>query len=337
MKKNKNNAQNESVLQTDLDNTETEFTKALSTARPSDLSKRNEVTRKTLMRTALGGAIRYTAMLLCFLVFLGAAGYVASYALQYVEKQQLSDYFSKIKSGEIKLDVVDTLEQSKQAEANLELGQSMSLIDVGDVTSLEKKEYNEYFEKTRAQFIGLQRSYPDIYGWIDVPGTEVNYIIMQSRDNDYYLYREYNGSETRYGSIFADYRCSRNALSNKNLVIYGHNMNTASIMFAPLLEFAINETAFRNQVINIVTAKGLYTYELFSVYDTSASYNYIQTSFSSDDEFVAFCEKCKRKSIFKKDISFDKDSKILTLSTCTVRGDNMRWAFHAKLIGVYEG
>ncbi|MBR4255668.1 MAG: hypothetical protein IKQ18_00790, partial [Clostridia bacterium] len=103
MKENKNSAQNDSVLHTGEENNETEFTKALSSARPSDLSKRNEVTRKTLIRTALGGAIRYTAMLLCFLVFLGAAGYVASYALQYAEKQQLSDYFSKIKSGEITL------------------------------------------------------------------------------------------------------------------------------------------------------------------------------------------------------------------------------------------
>ena len=337
MKDNKNNAPEKSVLHTEQDGNETEFTKELSSARPSDLSKRNEVTRKTLIRTALGGAIRYTAMLLCFLVFLGAAGYVASYAMQYVEKQQLNDYFSKIKSGEIKLDVVDTLDQSKQAEANLELGQSMSLIDVGDVTNLEKKEYNEYFEKMRAQFIGLQRSYPDVYGWIDVPGTKVNYIIMQGKNNEAYLYSEFDGTYTRYGSIFADYRCSRNALSNRNLVIYGHNMNTANIMFAPLLDFAINEQAFQNQVINIITPKGLYTYELFAVYDTSASYNYIQTYFTSDEDFINFCEKCKKKSIFKKDITFDKDSKILTLSTCTVRGDGMRWAFHAKLIGVYEG
>lgn len=336
MKENKNSAQNDSVLHTGEENNETEFTKALSSARPSDLSKRNEVTRKTLIRTALGGAIRYTAMLLCFLVFLGAAGYVASYALQYAEKQQLSDYFSKIKSGEITLDVIPTMEKSLEDEATPELGQSMSIIDIGDVTSGEKKEYNEYFESTRAQFVGLQRSYPDIYGWIDVPGTGVNYIIMQGKDNETYLYAELDGTYTRYGSIFADYRCSRNALSNRNLIIYGHNMNTANIMFAPLLDFAINEKAFQNQVINIVTAKGMYTYELFSVYDTSAKYNYIQTYFTSDDEFLEFCERCKKKSIFKKDVTFDKDSKILTLSTCTVRGDGMRWAFHAKLIGVYE-
>ena len=334
MKKNKKGSEAESVLRTEYEAAETELTRQLAEAKPSDLSHRNEVTRKALVRIALGGAIRYTAMLLCFLVFLGAAGYVASYALQYVEKKQLGEYFSKLKNGEIEMEQVSLLEKSTQAEANLELGQT---VDVSGPTVIEKKEYNEYFEKTRAQFVGLQRYYPDIYGWIDVPGTEINYIIMQAADNDYYLYREYTGSWTRYGSIFADFRCVKNATRNRNLILYGHNMNTARIMFAPLLDFAVDEEAFQKQVINIVTAKGLYTYKLFSVYDTQADYNYIQTGFASDEDFIEFCERVKNKSIFKTDVTFDKDSKILTLSTCTIRGDNMRWAFHAKLIGVYEG
>ena len=327
----------DSVLRTEYENSETALTKDLSEARPSDLSHRNEVTRKTLIRTALGGAVRYTAMLLCFLIFLGAAGYVASYALQYAEKKQLNEYFSKIASGEIKDELMSTQNKSLRATENLQLGQSMDVVGPGDVPILEKKEYNEYFETKRSQFIGKWRLYPDVYGWIDVPGTSIDYIIMQAADNNYYLYREYNGSETRYGSIFADWRCSRTALNNRNLVLYGHNMNTARIMFAPLLDFAVDEEAFQNQVINIITPKGLYTYELFSVYDTNSSYNYIQTKFKSDDDFLEFCERCKKKSIFKKDITFDKNSKILTLSTCTVRGDDMRWAFHAKLIGIYEG
>ena len=334
MKKNDNAAASESVLRTEFEGAETELTKELSAAKPSDLSQRNEVTRKTLIRAALGGAIRYTAMLLCFLVFLGAAAYVASYALQYAEKQQLNDYFSKIKSGEIKVERVTELSKSSLAAANLQLGQS---IDISGPTSIEQKQYNEYFENIRAQFIGLQRSYPDIYGWIDVPGTNINYIVMQAADNDYYLYREFNGKGTRYGSIFADYRCSRKAYNNRNLILYGHNMNTARIMFAPLLDFVVDEEAFRNQLINVITADGLYTYKLFSVYDTQSTYNYIQTTFSSDEDFIEFCERVKNKSIFKTDVTFDKDSKILTLSTCTIRGDDMRWAFHAKLIGVYEG
>ena len=79
---------------------------------------------------------------------------------------------------------------------------------------------------------------------------------------------------------------------------------------------------------------GIYTYSVFSVYDTSASYNYIQTYFSSNDAYLAFIQKCIDNSLYKKDIEITSDSSILTLSTCTVRQDNRRWAIHAVLTGI---
>lgn len=308
------------------------LTESLSSARPADISHRNEVTRKRLIRTALSGAIRYTAMLACFLVFLGAAGYIASYAMQYVEKREQDAYFSKYENGQIRSLGADPALKAGTAVGNSELGNSS--LPVGSVEINTGTEYNEYFEKKRAMILGMQRNYPDVWGWIDVPGTSINYIIMQSNDNSEYLYKNYDKTETRYGSIFADYRNSRNIMENRNTILYGHNMNTASIMFAPLLDFAIDEEAFRNQTINVITPDGVYTYELFSVYDTKSTYNYIQTSFGSDADFINFVERCKNKSIFKKDIEITADSRILTLSTCTVRHDGMRWAFHGILIGI---
>ena len=313
---------------------DTEFTKALSSAKPAEISGRVNLTRKKALRTAAGGAIRFTAMLLCIIVFIGAAGYVASYAIQYVEKEQQDDYFKKVGDGEIRMMYVETAQKARNTAQNAVLGQTVETVDLGDVTIDKKKEYNEYFEKKRSQFIGIQRSYPDVWGWIDLPGMSIDYIVMQSYDNNYYLYRNYDGSYTRYGSIFADCRASRDVLSNRNLIIYGHNMNAARKMFAPLLDLVSDEETFRNQLVNIVTPDGLYTYKLFSVYDTSVSYNYIRTNFSSDEDFLEFCEKCKNKSIYKTDIEFTKDTKLITLSTCTVRNDGMRWAFHGVLVGV---
>ncbi len=321
----------ESVLSSVYPHVENELTESLSEARPSDISHRNEVTRKRLIRTALSGAIRYTAMLACLLVFLGAAGYIASYAMQYVEKREQAAYFNNFEDGKIKSAGASEAAKAVVAVGNSELGNSS--LPISDV-DIQTGEYNEYFEKKRAMIVGLQRSYPDVWGWIDVPGTSVNYIVMQSNDNKEYLYKDYDKTYTRYGSIFADYRVSRNMSENRNTVLYGHNMNTATIMFAPLLEFAISEEAFQNKTVNIITRDGVYTYEIFSVYDTKASYNYTQTYFSSDAEFINFAERCKSKSIYQKDVEFTADSKLLTLSTCTVRRDDMRWALHGVLIGV---
>ena len=160
------------------------------------------------------------------------------------------------------------------------------------------------------------------------------YHLWQIQNYSDYLYTEYNGKYTRYGSIFADWRNSRSLLDNRNTIIYGHNMNTAGIMFSPLINFVTDEDAFRKQHINVIMPDGVYTYELFSIYETHPSYNYIKTYFSSDEEFLDFCSECKRLSIYKKNVELTKDSRILTLSTCTVRGDGMRWALHAVLIGI---
>ncbi len=314
----------------------TEFTKALSAAKPGEISGRVNLTRKKAIRTAAGGAVRFAAMLLCIIVFLGAAGYVASYAIQYVEKEQQDDYFKKMGQGEIELLYLDTANKARAAAANAALGQTVETVDPTDIAIENNKEYNEYLETKRAQFLGVQRSYPEVWGWIDLPGLDIDYIIMQAKDNEKYLYHEYTGKYTRYGSIFADYRDSRKVLNNRNLVIYGHNMNTARKMFAPLLDLVTDEEKFRSQLVNIITPDGLYTYKLFSVYDTSASYNYIQTSFTSDEQFLEFCEACKKKSIYKNDVELTKDSKLITLSTCTVRTDGMRWAFHGVLVGVSQ-
>ena len=323
-----------SVLNTEWSDKESALVQELANARPSDISHRHDLTKKNLMKTALSKAIRYTAMLLCLLVFLGASGYIASYAIQYMEKKQQDDYFEDLGDGKIKTKYAQISSKNTGNTATMTLGQTMEDVDIGPINIDHSGTYNEYFEKKRAQFVGLQRMYPDVWGWIDVPGTKVNYIVVQGKTNTDYLYTEYNGKYTRYGSIFLDFRNNRNVLSNRNMIIYGHNMNTARIMFAPLLDFATDEEAFRNQVINIITPDGLYTYELFSIYDTYSWDNYIQTTFENDEEFIDFCKRCQKKSIFKKDVSFTKDSRLLTLSTCTVRGDGMRWALHAVLVGV---
>ena len=76
----------------------------------------------------------------------------------------------------------------------------------------------------------LQAEYPDIQGWISIPGTCVDYPVLQSSadDPEYYLRRTYKGEHRTAGSIFIQWDCSP---ESKNLVVYGHNMNDGT-MFA---------------------------------------------------------------------------------------------------------
>ena len=87
----------------------------------------------------------------------------------------------------------------------------------------------------------LQAEYPDIQGWISIPGTCVDYPVLQSSadEPEYYLRRTYKGEHRTAGSIFFQWDCSP---ESRNLVVYGHNMSDGT-MFAVLQKMA--DEAFR--------------------------------------------------------------------------------------------
>jgi len=195
----------------------------------------------------------------------------------------------------------------------------------------EKKEYNEELEKMRAGLASLARINPDIYGWITVEGTQINYPIVQGEDNDYYLNHAYTGDFLPEGSIFADYRNNESITKNYNTVIYGHNITTGA-MFHDVTKFAKDE--YMNGVyIYIYTNDGVYIYEPFSFYESRYDYNYFKTGFTGFDDFLHFAEEVRDNSAAtKKDISFGKNDRLLTLSTCTNGYYTQRYALHARLI-----
>ena len=326
-------AEKESVLKEKYGEGGTKLTASLDRARPSDISKTPTDTKRGILRSAARGGIRYMIMIACFLVFLGTCLYLLVYGIQYFQKQEDVRFMQNF-TGKTDYIMASVAEKDTQNIYTLPVDKSMKGETIGDVT-VPKKEYNEYFASMKTKLVGLQRINSDVWGWITIDGTTIDYEILKAEDNKYYLYRSYTKKYNRNGSIFADYRTRKNIEDNRNVIIYGHNMNTTKSMFYPLLEYATNEDVFNDRMIKIVTTDGVYTYSVFSVYDTKTSFNYIRTYFSSDDDYVDFLKTIEKKSNFhKKDVTLDKNTKILTLSTCTVRGDDRRWAIHAYLYGV---
>lgn len=197
-------------------------------------------------------------------------------------------------------------------------------------TTPEKKQYNEELEKMRAGLASLAQINPDIYGWITIEGTEINYPLVQGEDNDYYLDHAYTGDFLPVGSIFVDYRCDESITKNFNTVIYGHNI-TSGAMFHDVTKF-FRDSYFNDTKIYIYTMDGVFVYEPFSVYETRYDYNYFRTGFRSADDFISFAEEMRDNSQKKKDVSFTENDRIITLSTCTNGAYYARYALHAKLI-----
>lgn len=195
---------------------------------------------------------------------------------------------------------------------------------------------NKEYERIKIKLSNIKAQYPDLYGWITIPGTVINYPIMQTDDNDYYLDHSYTGTSLGAGSIFADYQCKPKLMDNRNLVIYGHHMSNNSMFYS--LDLYLKESFFKsNNTIHIYTLDGMYTYKVFSVYETNKYFPYIKTYFSTIGSFTDFAQMIKEQSIHNNDaFVFDKDSRILTLSTCTNRSEDGRLAVHAVLTEIYE-
>ena|GEM_PF-3540265 len=204
----------------------------------------------------------------------------------------------------------------------------------GETTDfLEPVRTDNIFTKNYKKLLDIN---PDLYCWIKVSFTTIDYPVVQATDNEYYLNHSFEKKHSNSGAIFADYRNGKDISENRNLLIYGHNMLDNS-MFQPLIDFSTREDYFTHGIIELITQEAIYYYEIFSVSEEDPKSGYIQTDFKDDEEYVEFLYEIKERSVFQKDIILDENSKIITLSTCIndVRLD-MRFAVRGVLTDVVK-
>ena len=227
---------------------------------------------------------------------------------------------------------VPYLSEDSENAAMISMSDTLNGIESSAETGEEisKKEYNEELEMVRAKLSSLAQKNPDLYGWITVEGTNINYPLVQGDDNDYYLNHAYTGDYLPIGSIFVDYRNNTSITKNYNTVIYGHNI-TSGAMFHDVEKFK-DEKNFNSLYIVIYTMDGIFYYEPFSIYDTRYDYQYFRTGFTSADDFIEFANEVSGNSKIEKEVEFTGNDRILTLSTCTNGALTARYALHAKLI-----
>lgn len=191
----------------------------------------------------------------------------------------------------------------------------------------EPEENNKYV----IDFEALKKQNSETVAWLKVNNTKIEYPVVKTKNNDYYLTHSFDKSENSAGWIFADYKNKFDG-KDKNIVVYGHNRRDGS-MFGSLKNILsskwYNNKENQNVIFNINGQN--YTYRVFSVYQIEKEDYYIKTNFSSNNEYEKFLNTIKKRSVkdFKEDVS--KDDTILTLSTCA--NNNMyRVVLHAKRI-----
>lgn len=172
----------------------------------------------------------------------------------------------------------------------------------------------------------------DIFGWIWIPGTNVNYPLLRCDDNNDYIRTSYTGKPNRVGSIFLDKACPSD-LTMRNTVIYGHNMKNGT-MFGDLLKYQNAGFAEKHPSVYIYTEDRVYEYIVFSAYTSEVGSSSYLLGFSGDVGFVAQTVAWAAQSVVRIDPGhmFMGSDHIITLSTCTNSGGkNKRFIVQAFL------
>ena len=191
---------------------------------------------------------------------------------------------------------------------------------------------NDEEPKYIVDFNKLKQQNSDTVGYLKVNNTDVSYVVVKGVDNDYYLNHNFNKEYNVAGWIFADYKNNFDG-TDKNIVIYGHNMQDGS-MFASLKNILTSEWQNkRNKEIKLVTEQGTITYQIFSSYTIEAEDYYITTNFQNEEEFNNFLNTVSKRSYYDYNIELNESDNVLTLSTCTGTGNN-RIVIHAKQIKI---
>lgn len=191
-----------------------------------------------------------------------------------------------------------------------------------------KKTDNES-ELIEVDFKALREINSDIIAWIYCPDTQINYPVVQGKDNDYYLSHLLDNSYNVNGTVFMDYRGTPD-FSASNNILYGHHMRSGA-MFAPLMQYKEQKYYEKHPYMYLLTPEQNYRLDLFagvvvkaddSIYSgqmsTADLSQYIsQSTFTAKEDITAACP-------------------IVTLSTCSYEFENARYVMLAKMTAITE-
>lgn len=192
-----------------------------------------------------------------------------------------------------------------------------------DVINQELAAYTTVPEKKDeapvVDWAGLKAVNSQVVGWIQIPGSQVNYPVYQTTDNEYYLHTNAKGEWSIGGQIFMDYENNPNGLIDQQTILYGHHMRNGS-----MFQFigALNDQSTFNKVETIWYLTPTQTYELEPVftYHTDEDDDEVrQFNFTSVDEFRSYLKDRLSRAVSSRSDAAEVISRaehVLTLFTC---------------------
>ena len=217
-------------------------------------------------------------------------------------------------------------EQNRQAEAR-EMVEEETLnqhvvppISLAEEDSTVQQPENAVGERAAQSTVDLSAylaQNPDFIAWLRIPGTNVDYPVVQTDDPDYYLNHTFSGKSSVVGTLFsladADY-----AAPGRNSAIYGHHLRSSGEkMFTSLMRYKNPDFYEDNKTIVLDSLYRRSEYTIFAVVNMKVGdWEPSRTMFSGDAAFMAFVNRAKSESLYDTGVEVGADDHILTLITC---------------------
>lgn len=173
-------------------------------------------------------------------------------------------------------------------------------------------------------FTALRAQYPDIRAWLTIPGTPIDYPVLQSSadDPEHYLRRNYKNEYRTAGSLFFQADC---VLKGEVLVVYGHNMGDGT-MFGRLPMYLDNIFCSEHQRIVLQMPEGIRQYMVAAVLETNVGQvPFNRTVFASGSEYLEYARILLDKAKIKTGVPIPADSQLLVLVTCSYSWPDARY------------
>ena len=204
----------------------------------------------------------------------------------------------------------------------------------GDVSGNDDEEIPEAVSEAPGKSLDwdeLHQTNPDIYAWIYVPGTSVDYPVLQHpSSNEYYLNHNLDGSYGFPGVIYTENYNSKD-FTDPNTVLYGHNMDNTT-MFSTLHNFRNPDMVSEPHYIYIYTEDGrTLVYEIYAAYIYPSIHLLLNFDVDNDYIFEQYLRNISNMDLtspdlanIRHDIDVTVDDRIITLSTCTTDHDSSK-------------
>ena len=227
-------------------------------------------------------------------------------------------------------------QEIKEIETNIEEEIEIEIIEEeGEIINPPKVKESDYWLYIKVPFQNvdleaLKEKNNDTVGFINIKNTNINYPIVQTTNNDYYLNHAYDKSYNEAGWVFMDYR--NNNFNDFNTIIYGHGRLNKTV-FGSLKDLLKDswQSNKDNYTLTISSLTMNYVYQIFSIYTIDAESYYIKTEFNTNEDKQDWITEMNNRNTSIIYSPANINDKIITLSTC-LNNDNGRVVVHAKLI-----